>query len=81
MDGETRDGGKVIRATAFEDRTMAFKDLIKESISHSYNDYVRKKILIMLITIAAAAARTSGRSQSLGFPLAKHNEVGLSLFK
>lgn len=36
-DGEAREAGKVINATAFEDRTMLFKDLMKKSISHSYN--------------------------------------------
>ena len=29
--------GKVITATALEDRTMALRDLIKDNISQSYN--------------------------------------------
>lgn len=36
-DGEAREAGKVKNTTAFEDRTILFKDLMKESISHSYN--------------------------------------------
>lgn len=36
--GETSEGGKDMTATAPEDRTMPFKDLIKESISQSYNE-------------------------------------------
>lgn len=34
-ESERREGGKVIITTAFEDRTIPFRDLIKESISHS----------------------------------------------
>lgn len=41
-DGERREVGNVITATAFEARTMLFKDLMKESISQSYNDYDKK---------------------------------------
>lgn len=37
--GETREDGKVITATAFEDLTMLFKDLIKASTSHSYTSF------------------------------------------
>ena len=33
--GETREGGNVIAATAFEDLTKLFKDLMKLSMSHS----------------------------------------------
>lgn len=37
-DGESRDRGKVIMATEFEDRTMLLRDLINESISQSCNN-------------------------------------------
>jgi len=37
QDGERSEGGKVTTTTAFEDWTMPFRDLIKESICHSYN--------------------------------------------
>lgn len=37
-DGERREGENVITATAFEDRSFPFSDLIEESISHSCND-------------------------------------------
>lgn len=37
-DGEKREGGKVITATAFDDRMVFFRDLTKESISHSYQN-------------------------------------------
>ena len=36
VDSERRVDGKVTTATAFEDRTIPFKDLIKESMSHSW---------------------------------------------
>lgn len=35
-DGGRREGGKVMTATAFVSLIMPFRDLIKESISHSY---------------------------------------------
>lgn len=41
-DGERREGGKVITATAFEDRIMLFSDLIKDNISQPYNDHFLK---------------------------------------
>lgn len=34
---ERTEAGKVITATALEDRTMALRDLIKDNISQSYN--------------------------------------------
>lgn len=37
-DGDRREGGKVMTATAFESLIITFRDLIKESISHSYNN-------------------------------------------
>jgi len=36
-DGERIEGGNVKKTTAFEDRIMLLRDLIKESISHSCN--------------------------------------------
>lgn len=38
-DGERREGGKVITATAFEDRIMLFSDLIKDNISQPMSEY------------------------------------------
>jgi hypothetical protein len=35
QDGERSEGGNDTRTTAFEDRVMAFRDLIKDSICHS----------------------------------------------
>lgn len=37
-EGDRREGGKVMTATAFKSLIMPFRDLIKESISHSYNN-------------------------------------------
>lgn len=48
-DGERREGGNVTTATAFEDRTMLLRDLIKESISHSCNAYMLMKYTHTLI--------------------------------
>jgi len=36
QDGERSEGGKVTTTTAFEDMAMLFRDLIKESMCHSY---------------------------------------------
>lgn len=38
QDGDRSEGGNVTTTTAFEDRAMPFRDLIKESICHSYNN-------------------------------------------
>lgn len=73
-DGETRDGGKVITATAFEYRTILFKDLIKESISHSCNVNTRK--LYLIIDKASSCTK-----KPPGYPLARHIEQGFKLFK
>lgn len=40
--GEIREDGNVITATAFEDLTMLFKDLMKPSTSHSYRTNVNR---------------------------------------
>jgi len=49
QDGERSEGGKVTTTTAFEDWVMLFRDLIKESICHSYkrniNTFRIRKIL------------------------------------
>ena len=46
-DGERRKGGNVTTATAFEDRIMLLRDLIKESISHSCNgDTLTEEIIL-----------------------------------
>lgn len=42
--GETREGGKVIMPTAFDNRTTLLRDLTKDSMSHSY----KKNIMILV---------------------------------
>lgn len=45
-DGERREGGNVIIATAFADRSMLLRDLIKERISQSCNiTFVNKSLV------------------------------------
>jgi hypothetical protein len=48
QDGERSEGGNDIRTKAFEDRVMAFRDLIKDSICHSCKNNTENVILTRL---------------------------------